>query len=513
VSRRGIAAALVLVWIVALALLAKRELLRPAGERLAEAVLSLPPGATYFSVELDGTQIGYASSTIDTLIDRLRVTELVVLEVLVLGSVQRTEARTEIELSRTLVLRSFTAALRAEGVRFEAAGRVVGDSVLELVLTGDESRDVRRVPLTEPILLPQLIPLRVAFGGRLEVGRIFTVRVFDPILLASRDVAIEVAAESTLIIPQDTSVFDSTAGRWVTVVLDTVPAWRIRETSGRMPFDTWIDRGGRLLAAHSAAGFDLTRSAYEVVYENFRMRDTLSAAPAGVDLVRGTAIASTVALATDTLQTLALRLSGQSLEGLDLDGGRQRLAGDTVFVRRESPRELRPSYRLPDAGADLRPFQAAEPLIQSDDPVLQAQARQIIENTRRPDRAAERLTRWVYENLRKEVTVGVPSALDVYARRAGDCNEHTVLFTALARAVGLPTRTASGLVYLDGTFYYHAWPEVWLGGWVAVDPTFGQFPADAAHLRLTSGGLARQLELVRLVGRLEVEVVATEPAS
>jgi transglutaminase-like putative cysteine protease len=232
------------------------------------------------------------------------------------------------------------------------------------------------------------------------------------------------------------------------------------------------------------------------------MRDTLGAAPPGVDLVRGTAIASNVALATDTLRTLALRLSGQSLEGLDLDGGRQRLAGDTVFVRRESPRELRPSYRLPDAGADLRPFQAAEPLIQSDDPVLQAQARQIVENTRRPDRAAERLTRWVHENLRKEVTVGVPSALDVYARRAGDCNEHTVLFTALARAVGLPTRTASGLVYLDGTFYYHAWPEVWLGDWVAVDPTFGQFPADAAHLRLTSGGLARQLELVRLVGRL-----------
>jgi transglutaminase-like putative cysteine protease len=67
-------------------------------------------------------------------------------------------------------------------------------------------------------------------------------------------------------------------------------------------------------------------------------------------------------------------------------------------------------------------------------------------------------------------------------------------------------------VYLGGTFYYHAWPEVWLGDWVAVDPTFGQFPADAAHLRLTVGGLARQLELVRLVGQLGVDVVATEPA-
>jgi Transglutaminase-like superfamily len=513
VRRRGIAAALVLVWLVALALLAKRELMRPAGERLAEAVLSLPPGATYFAVELDGTQIGYASTTIDTLTDTLRVSELMVLEMPVLGTLQRTEARTEIVLSRTLVLRSFTAALRAQDVRFEATGQVVGDSVLNLVLVGDESREARQVPLSEPIVLPQLIPMRVAFGGRLEVGRVFTVRVFDPVQLAARDAAIEIAAESTLIVPQDTSVFDSTAGRWVPVVWDTVPAWRLRDASGRVPFDSWIDRDGQLLAARSDAGFRLVRSAYEVVYENFRMRDTLATVPPGADLVRGTAIASNVALATDTLRTLTVRLSGQPLDGLDLDGGRQHRAGDTVFIRRESAPALRASYRLPDAGADLRAYQAPEPLIQSDNPVLQAQARQVIANTRRPERAAERLTRWVYENVRKEVAPGVPSALDVYARRAGDCNEHTVLFTALARAVDLPTRTVAGLVYLDGTFYYHAWPEVWLDGWVAVDPTFGQFPADAAHLRLVAGGLARQLVLVRLVGRLAVEVVATEPAS
>lgn len=511
--RRGIAAALVVVWILALALLAKRELLRPAGERLAEAVLTLPPGATYFSVELNGTQIGYASTTVDTLRDTLRVIELVVLEMPVLGTLQRTEARTEIELSRTLVLRRFSAALRAEGVRFEAAGRVTGDSVLDLVLVGDASRETRRVPLDEPIVLPQLIPMRVAFGGRLAVGRTFAMRVFDPVRLASRDAAIEVAAESTLIVPQDTSIFDAAAGRWVPAAYDTVQAWRLRDASGRVPFDSWIDDDGQLLAAQSAAGFRLVRSAYEVVYENFRMRDTLAPMAPGSDLVRSTAIASNVTLGADTLRILTLRLTGQPLDGLDLDGGRQRRAGDTVTIEREPPAALRARYRLPDAGADLRPFQAPEPFIQSDDPVLQAQARQIVENTRRPERAAERLTRWVYENLRKEVTVGVPSALDVYARRAGDCNEHTVLFTALARAVGLPTRTAAGLVYLDGTFYYHAWPEVWLDGWVAVDPTFGQFPADAAHLRLTAGGLARQLELVRLIGRLEVDVVATEPAS
>ncbi|HEV8304223.1 MAG TPA: transglutaminase-like domain-containing protein [Gemmatimonadales bacterium] len=109
--------------------------------------------------------------------------------------------------------------------------------------------------------------------------------------------------------------------------------------------------------------------------------------------------------------------------------------------------------------------------------------------------------------MRKEVAVSVPSAVQVLETRRGDCNEHTALYVALARSVGLPARTAAGLVYLNGRFYYHAWPEVYLGDWVAVDPTFDQFPADAAHLRFTIGGLARQVELVRLVGRLKLEVL------
>ena len=42
---------------------------------------------------------------------------------------------------------------------------------------------------------------------------------------------------------------------------------------------------------------------------------------------------------------------------------------------------------------------------------------------------------------------------------------------------------------------------------MAVDPTFGQFPADAAHLRLAVGSLARQVELARVIGTLKVEAL------
>jgi transglutaminase-like putative cysteine protease len=76
----------------------------------------------------------------------------------------------------------------------------------------------------------------------------------------------------------------------------------------------------------------------------------------------------------------------------------------------------------------------------------------------------------------------------------------------MARALGVPARTVAGLLYAKGRFYYHAWAEVYLGDWVAVDPTLDQVPADAAHVRVVFGATAEPLVLVRLLGRLTLEV-------
>ena len=81
----------------------------------------------------------------------------------------------------------------------------------------------------------------------------------------------------------------------------------------------------------------------------------------------------------------------------------------------------------------------------------------------------------------------------------------------MARAVGLPARIAAGIVYSDQSyggdgFFYHAWPEVWLGRWIAIDPTFGQFPADATHIKLVEGDLDQQIALIRVVGKLDIEI-------
>jgi transglutaminase-like putative cysteine protease len=507
-----VALGLIALRLAAIGWLVRRELWRSRADVVAEAAMSLPPGALYYAVSLAGSQVGYASTTVDTLGDTLRVSEVVVLEVPVPGDVHRTESRTDIALSRALRLRGFAATVRGDEARFTATGEVEGDSVLVLRLAGMGAPSIRRLRLSRPLTLPQLLPFNVALSGEMAPGHAAEARLLDPVLLTLRDAAFTVAAESTLIV-SDSAVFDSAAGRFVSIAYDTLQAWPLRlDTPGAQRL--WVDDDGLTVLATWAGGLRVERAAFEVAYENFRRLGARAMDSAAFDprLVRRTAIAAGAA-PPDTAglpSRLTFRLGGQAFDALALDGGRQRLAGDTLTVSREGP-ELESGYRLPAGRRELASFVRAEPLIESDDPRLQAQARQIIGRARRAEDAAARLVAWVHQNIRNETTASVPSALDVLELLRGDCSEHTMLFVALARAVGLPARNVTGLMYLDGRFYYHAWPEVYLDGWVAVDPTFGQFPADAGHLRLAIGGLARQLDLVRLVGGLTIEVLAADP--
>jgi transglutaminase-like putative cysteine protease len=224
-------------------------------------------------------------------------------------------------------------------------------------------------------------------------------------------------------------------------------------------------------------------------------------------VVATTVLAAGATLRRDTLPLFRVRLTGMAPGGLDLAGGRQEQRGDTLVIRRETGAALTARYRLPARDSSVARWLSPAPLLQSDDPRVQAQARLIVAKEKDPARAARAIAAWVRDHVGRQRSGGVPSAVHALEARRGDCNEHAVLFVALARAAGLPARTAGGLVYLDGRFYYHAWAEVYLGDWVAVDPMLDQFPAGAARVRFSVGGLARQAELVPLIGRIKLEVL------
>jgi len=510
-TRRAWAVAILGAWAVSLGWLAKRALFRPTETRLAEAALSVPPGAVYYRLDVAGQQVGFASSTIDTQATTIGVTDMLVLRTPALGVLHRTVVLSRAVLSRSLRLEGVLARFDGDVGRFAARSLVTGDSVLTVTLFAESDSETTRVPLARPIVLPSLLPLRLAFGGELKRGKTYASVVFDPVLLAEQPVTVVVAAESTFVVA-DSAAYDSTALAWIPARFDTVRAFRIEQREGGMTTRAWIDAQGHIVRAENAVGFVMERTAFELAYTNFRHRDTThmiraSAAPGPGDVVATTLLAARVPLPHDTLSLFRARLQGAEPGRLDLGGGRQALSGDTLVIHRETRALLAAGYRLPARDSGLARWLAPAPLIQSDDPRVQAQARLIVGREQDPARAARRIAAWVRAHLERRSTTAVPSAVRVLDTRVGDANEHAVLFVALARAAGLPARTAAGLVPVDGRFYYHAWAEVYLGDWVAVDPMLDEFPAGAAHVRFSIGGLARQAELVRLIGRIKLEVL------
>jgi transglutaminase-like putative cysteine protease len=148
--------------------------------------------------------------------------------------------------------------------------------------------------------------------------------------------------------------------------------------------------------------------------------------------------------------------------------------------------------------------------VQSDDPRIVMKAREIVGDEADSFKIVERLCSWVSSNVRTTYSARMTNALEVLQSLEGDCTEHSILFIALARAVGLPAREVAGLIYVSADrpgFYFHQWAKVWIGKWIDVDPTFNQPLADVTHIKLMEGDLFQQAQLIPVIGRLQVEVV------
>lgn len=502
---------IVLVWLGMVAWQAREEYFQPELARLAEATLSLAPGVSFYTLTMGDRTVGQATSRLDTLADGFELEDLMSLELPALGQTGVAVARTRVKLSESLVMESFSFSMDSDVGRFEASGTLSEDTTLHVTINSAGSEQDLSFRLPQPPVFSAALPIRVAMGGGLEVGRTTRYPVFDPTSMGTRTVEVRVLDHDTLLVP-DSAALDLETGVWTPARYDSVPAWKIAEAFGGVQVESWVDEDGRILEASSPLGFSMRKTEYELARQAQENARLAGASAVDDDIILSTAVQSNVDLSdAEEYEELRFRLTGVDLEGFQLEGGRQTLRGDTLIVRREDWSGVDPGYRLPYPRMDLGEALASEPLIQSDDERIIQRAREITAARSQwrqdPKRVAARLTASVYNMLEKSITFSVPNAVQVLETLQGDCNEHTVLYVALARALGLPARTAVGLVYVNGAFFYHAWPEVYLGEWVAVDPTFGHYPADAAHIRFVIGGLAQQVEIVRLIGNLDIEVL------
>lgn len=229
---RSIAAALILVaWAGGLAALVSREFFRERSAIIAEAAMRLGPGSTYFIVEQDGRQIGFASTTIDTTGTTFQVVD------------------------------NFIADL--PGTPMSAAGSVDGDSAVKFVLRmPGQPSDTQRVAVDGPILVPTLLPTAAMLIGEPEVGKTVTLPSFDPRTMAAADVRFRFAAESLFVVT-DSARDDAAQERFISARDDTVRAWKLEPTEGA-GFSGWVDAQGNVVATSQPGGITLRRMAYEI---------------------------------------------------------------------------------------------------------------------------------------------------------------------------------------------------------------------------------------------------------
>jgi len=216
----------------------------------------------------------------------------------------------------------------------------------------------------------------------------------------------------------------------------------------------------------------------------------------------------------EKVRALALRIRGVDA-ALDLPSdGRQTVTKEKdgavlLNLKTEVARETLPVATDSDSKDALK----STSYYPCTNPEIQALARKAVGDAPTPEEKVRRLVAFVSDYVADEDCNTSVSAHDVLRNRKGDCTEHAMLFIALCRSLGVPAREISGLMYGGdefGAFGGHAWAEVALDGrWVSADPTWGEFPVDATHIKYDEGEKAEN-GLRMLSGKVKIEVVSVE---
>lgn len=254
----------------------------------------------------------------------------------------------------------------------------------------------------------------------LDVGEDYRLETFDPLTLSKSTARIRCLARETLDLagaPIET--------RHLQVVMNGFRS------------DVWIDDAGEVVRAKTPLGLMLQRLD-KPPGTPFR-RTVPAGLDDGLELLGHTAIRPSGERPFRSARTMTVALRGleENEPAADdvqvaLGGGRYRLSVPAEPAARESTPSEPPEGAL-----------AADTFVQSDHPKIRDQTAAIVGEEQDPWRRALLIHEWVFTRVDKEPVTSIPSTLEVLEKRCDDCNEHTVLFTALAQGYRPGSRSAS----------------------------------------------------------------------
>jgi transglutaminase-like putative cysteine protease len=190
-------------------------------------------------------------------------------------------------------------------------------------------------------------------------------------------------------------------------------------------------------------------------------------------------------------------------------------AGDTARVTVDAKAARREELK------SSQEYERSSMMLGSDDPeVIRLAKESLVGVANTPATEAEAMRKYVGNYIEeKSLAVGLASAGEVARLKQGDCTEHAVLLAAMLRWDGIPSRTASGIVYAEqfagrsGVFGYHMWTQAWIDQrWVELDATLPE-AFDATHVAMSVSSMNDAavtndlIAMSTLIGRFEIKVV------
>ena len=448
----------------------------------------------WYSVLFSNQKIGFTHQKIEEGKDGYRVTSRAVIRLTVAGEVSDLSYYQTFHLDKDRRVLGFTVVQKVAGQRQKTIGEVLGGKIVMTVIGAGGSQKIVK---DAPHDLAFVETLSFSMAGSLYVGMKKTLPVFIASIRSVEPFSIEVTGKERMEVkgkPEDVFKITASLHGLTTQSRVTKEGLMVEEKEGMMGITTSVTTekeaiafsGGGVPVA-SLITFSLIKPDKPIPNQTKLKKITLIVS--GLDTPR--------AIPRDERQSVGRPEWSKSAEGV-------RVMSLPVTIEKQTPNiGLSIVKARKGMGKYLRPT----PEVQSDNREIKRAARKIVGGEASAYLAARKINRWVHENLEKKLIDSI-TALDVLHEKKGECNAHTNLFAALARASGIPTKITAGVVHspTEKGFLYHAWPEVYVGQWVALDPTLGQDVADVTHIKLIEGGLEESLKLVRFIGRIGIKV-------
>lgn len=467
---------------------------------LAIAVLCLPaiaqkiPTETWMGVYLGQTRIGYSKFAIDK--SEYQGKPSYRLESSSSTRISALGVEVEQTLDTVVYLDSNFNPLR-QVFRMSSGGHSMGinadfgpeEIVAEAISEG--TRSTKNIPIPKGAKLVSdttYLPI----GTQLKVGDKVSYMWFNPVTMTLDNLELEVLRKEELKLGSE--VFQ---------------AFVIKSTSSAGEMMCWQDENGELLKVQAVAGILMIRESKEEA-----MAGATSTYSPPADLAVMTSAATDTRIPNPRkVKSMRVLLSGITEDSLVLQDDRQKIErrseeGVIEYSIKASELNTSKTLLLPLPKVGMSDYLADTAYIQPSNSEISRTAQKIIGDEKNTGKIVSKIRAWVNKNMRPRGDIGIlRTSVDILHAKSGVCRDYAVLYTALARSVGIPTRLISGLVYWKGGFYYHAWAESYVGQWVPVDATLDTDFVDATHIKLAQGDVNVMFQTVKTMGAIKADII------